>query len=215
MYALAQFLFGALFGAVLSRTRSGLGGGITTWTGLDAHSTALWSVFALLLGGIVVRTYARGPRLSALWGLPLGYAVHAFLGTASYGMPMWDVLLFMPLLVVLGLAAETKVDARLPQPKKLELVGLFLAAAGVAVALACVGRHARLLGDGSTGAASAHGVVLLLLMAVGASAFTMMLSSLRTARLASYVALALAASAGVAAPPVGRAGAGGSGAPAA
>ena len=115
MYALAQFLFGALFGAVLSRTRSGLGGGITTWTGLDAHSTALWSVFALLLGGIVVRTYARGPRLSALWGLPLGYAVHAFLGTASYGMPMWDVLLFMPLLVVLGLAAETKVDARLPQ----------------------------------------------------------------------------------------------------
>jgi Flp pilus assembly protein TadD len=194
MYALAQFLFGALFGAVLSRTRSGLGGGLTTWTGLDAHSTALWSVFALLLGGIVVRTYARGPRLSALWGLPLGYAVHAFLGTASYGMPMLDVLLFMPLLVVLGLAAKTKVDARLPQPKKLELVGLFLAAAGVAVALACVGRHARLLGDGSTGAASAHGVVLLLLMAVGASAFTMMLISLRTARLASYVALALAAS---------------------
>ena len=193
MNALVQLLLGTVFGWTLSRTRAGVGGEVAHWTGLDASGAAMWSAFGLFLYAVMLRRSVRGPRLPALWGAPLGYALHAFVGTAHYGLPLWDILLFVPVVALFAVALETKLDARLPAANKIEVAGLFVAALGATVALGCVARHVRLLGDGSIAASSAHATTFLVLAAIGASAFTPLLGKLRVARLSATVALAVAA----------------------
>lgn len=193
MNALVQLLLGTLFGWTLSRTRSGVGGEIVHWTGLDASGAAMWSAFGMFLFVVMLRRSVRGPRLAALWGAPLGYFLHAFAGTAHYGLPLWDILLVVPVVALFSVALETKLDDRLPAANRIELAGLFVASLGTSVAIGCVARHVRLLGDGTVAASSAHTIVFLVLAAVGASAFSPLLGKLRVARLSAAAAFAVAA----------------------
>ncbi|MFN9786332.1 MAG: tetratricopeptide repeat protein [Planctomycetia bacterium] len=185
MHTLAQLVLGLVLGWILSRTRPAPGGEVVDWTGLDPKQAAMWSAFGLFLYAVILRGRVRGPRLFALWCVPVGAFLHAFVGPASFEIPPYFVFLLMPLVAVAALVPDTRIDDQLPKPRWIELAGLALAAAAATTALGCVWRHLPMLSDGTSGATSAHMVVLFLLLALGASAFAPVWRSLRAARLAS------------------------------
>jgi len=189
MHTLAQLVLGLALGWILSRTRPAPGGDVVDWTGLDPKQAAMWSAFGLFLYAVMLRGRVRGPRLLALWCVPIGAFLHAFVGPASFEIPPYFVFLFMPLIAVAALVPDTRIDDQLPKPRWIELAGLALAAAAATTAIGCVWRHLPMLSDGTSGATSAHMVALFLLLAIGASAFAPGWRSLRAARLASSALL--------------------------
>jgi len=185
MHTLAQLILGLALGWILSRTRPAPGGDVIDWTGLDPKQAAMWCAFGLFLYAVLLRGRVRGPRLLGLWCVPLGAFLHAFVGPASFEIPPLVVFLFMPLIAVAALVPDTRIDDQLPKPRWIELTGLALAAAAATTAIGCVWRHLPMLSDGTSGATSAHMVVLFVLLALGASAFAPAWRTLRAARLAS------------------------------
>jgi hypothetical protein len=185
MHTLAQLILGLALGWILSRTRPAPGGEVVDWTGLDPKQAAMWSALGLFLYAVMLRGRVRGPRLLGLWCVPLGAFLHAFAGPASFEIPPGVVFLVLPLVAVAALVPDTRIDDQLPKPRWIELAGLALAAAAATTAIGCVWRHLPMLSDGTSGATSAHMVVLFALLALGASAFAPAWRTLRAARLAS------------------------------
>lgn len=194
---------GVCAGVILSAARPPLGLDLLHLPAVGGGTAALFGAVPwILLAGLLGRTarrFAGGvPVLALLTGAALGFALHACvlvalvrpetrLGMAA-ALSVPAVLLF---LCVRGKSAEPGPEADTPRPA--ERLALFVAGAGLALALQPLAYHLQHLGMASEAEASVRGVVFATLLALGAAAFGPPLARGRAAPAALAGGLAVAA----------------------
>jgi hypothetical protein len=171
-------LRGLLAGLVLSALRAPRGLDLFEFPVAGATTTLGWRAAALATCGVVLWAALRRPGFVLLASAAAGFALH--------GLVLGNLLaprstLALALVVAAGLALALVVcldERKLDEPAEPlhthraawagEVVGLFAAGAGLALALEAVARHLRAFGDGLAQDDAVFGVAFLLLAALGA-----------------------------------------------
>jgi hypothetical protein len=222
-----RILSGIAIGTLLSLLRAPLGVTFLQWPAVDARTAYGYRALALAITAFALWG-ARVRSLSTLWlvAITAGYALHGLV-LANLWSPGGHVSLWVSALVALAAVilarpaqndpagADARVGADVPPASALgstaalrgsvestpfvAMLGIAVAAGGVAISLECIARHVRLFGAGLAQDDSVFGTVLLIGIVVGCAAFGWVARATQTRSLAVPIALAGAAGGGYAA----------------
>lgn len=175
------FLRGCLLGVVFSMLRAPRGLDLFEMPAAASGTALLWRAAALAIAGVALLVALRRPGFGMIASAAFGFALHAFV-LAAYVTPGSTLALVLTCAVAVVLALAVCLDERKlqeePEPAHKnrsafvgELIGLFAAGAGAALAIEAVARHVRLFGAGSSRDDGVFGFTFLALAALGALAF--------------------------------------------
>ncbi len=174
------FLRGLLIGVVLSMLRAPRGLDLFQLPVAASGTTLLWRASALALVGLVFFVALRRPGFGLLASAAAGFALHGLVLAAWITPGSTLAFVLTALAAVAGALLVCLDERKLQEPPEAvhpnraafvgELIGLFAAGAGAAIALEAVARHVRLFGAGSAQDDSVFGCTFLALVALGALA---------------------------------------------
>ncbi len=203
-----KILSGIAIGALLSLLRAPLGIEFLQWPAVDARTAYGYRALALGLAACALWG-ARVRSLSTLWlvAITVGYALHglvlANLWSPSGHLSLWITGLAASAAVILARPARrdpaAAADEAIETTPFLAMIGIAIAAAGVAISVEASARHVRLFGAGLAQDDSLFGTVLLLGIVIGSAAFGWVARAPKSRGLAVPIALSAAAAGGYAA----------------